>query len=229
MAKKRITRKQLLNEPDEFISVSSRLIRFGVDHKTPGLLGVAVFFIAIIALSGYHYFSNKAENTASALLQMNINQYAQAMTKKSPEQAREQVKAGFEQIMDSYGRTEAAKMARAIYAGICFRAGDIDKAISLYTESLDNYKEAPAICSLFTAGLGYCYEQKGEIQKAIDCFKKVADGTDAVGQDEALFNLGRLYADLGMADKSRDAFRTLIDSQSDSPYAELARERVAAK
>jgi TolA-binding protein len=46
-------------------------------------------------------------------------------------------------------------------------------------------------------------------------------------KDEALFNLGRLYAAMGENEKSTAAFKKIVSDYTDSIYIELARERVS--
>ena len=49
MAKKKITRKELLNEPDEFISCSSRLLSFTATHKIQILYFIGAMVVIVIA------------------------------------------------------------------------------------------------------------------------------------------------------------------------------------
>ena len=58
-------------------------------------------------------------------------------------------------------------------------------------------------------------------------FERIANSDNPVAQDVALFNLGRLYAELGDADKSRTAYRRLISEFQESVYYELVNEKLA--
>ena len=68
MAKKRVTRKQLLKEPDEFMTFTGKLIQFGRKYDKQLTYAACAFFIIIIGLTAFRFFSNRAENTASDLL-----------------------------------------------------------------------------------------------------------------------------------------------------------------
>ena len=53
MAKKRKkTRKELLKEPDEFITLSSKLIGFGVEHKNQLIYGLGIIVALALIVSG---------------------------------------------------------------------------------------------------------------------------------------------------------------------------------
>jgi hypothetical protein len=46
-------------------------------------------------------------------------------------------------------------------------------------------------------------------------------------KDVALFNLGRLYGELGDGPKSREAYGRLVSDYTDSIYFEIAKEKAA--
>ena len=60
MARKRVTRKQLLKEPDEFISFTGKLIQFSRQHDREITYAVSAFFIIVVALAAFRFFSNRA-------------------------------------------------------------------------------------------------------------------------------------------------------------------------
>ena len=48
-------------------------------------------------------------------------------------------------------------------------------------------------------------------------------------KDEALFNLGELYAEMGDNVKSIDAFKKILSDHAGSIYIEIAKEKVAGQ
>jgi len=57
MARKKISRKQLLNEPDEFITTTGRIIRFLQDNRRQvALYGIIVLAVLAAGFLGYSYF-----------------------------------------------------------------------------------------------------------------------------------------------------------------------------
>ena len=48
-----------------------------------------------------------------------------------------------------------------------------------------------------------------------------------VMKSDALFNLGILYAEIGLNDKSVEAFKKIVADHSDSVYYEVVRERLS--
>jgi tetratricopeptide (TPR) repeat protein len=78
---------------------------------------------------------------------------------------------GFEYIIQQYGGTKQANLAKA-YAGICyFNLGDYDSSIKLLKSfNSDDENIAPAIIGL----IGDCYVETGNVKEGISYFEKAA-------------------------------------------------------
>ena len=130
-------------------------------------------------------------------------------------------------ILDKYSEKNAGKLARIIYANICYNAGNADKAIELYDKAIQEVENDASFKNLVLSGLAYAHEAKKDYKTAIRYFETIANGNDPLMKDEAFFNLGRLYAETGEGEKSMNAFKTIVSDYTDSLYLELAKERVA--
>ncbi len=228
MAKrKRVTRKQLLKEPDEFLTFSRRLLLFVLENKVKIATGLGAFFAVIIVFSGIQYFSDRAEDKAFALIGQGVDKYETLLKDDGPEKAYTDVQSDFQLILDKYSEKNAGKLARIIYADICYNAGNADKAIELYDKAIQEVENDASFKNLVLSGLAYAHEAKKDYKTAIRYFETIANGNDPLMKDEAFFNLGRLYAETGEGEKSMNAFKTIVSDYTDSLYLELAKERVA--
>ena len=54
--RKKVSRKKLLKEPDEFITFSGRMFQFVMKHKTQLTYAVSIVVALIAVLSGYRFF-----------------------------------------------------------------------------------------------------------------------------------------------------------------------------
>lgn len=226
MAKKRVTRKQLLKGPDEFISFSSRLLESAIKYKVQISFALSIIVLLVIVVSGIRYFSNKAENRAFALLDQAIIGYSFIVKDSGPEKAYQNISQNFDFIIKKYSRRDAAKLAGLIYANICYSAGDYKKATALYNKSLQDFKNYPSINTFVLSGTGYNCEAKKDYKAAVNYFEMIVSQSGSIMKDQALFNLGRLYATMGENEKSIAVFKKIISDHTDSIYIELARERI---
>ncbi|MFC1886130.1 tetratricopeptide repeat protein [Thermodesulfobacteriota bacterium] len=222
--KKRITRKELLKEPDEFYTHSSILFRYILEHKKEFIYGLCAVFALAVIISGIRFFSNRAETKAFAMLDLAVVKYQALAQKKDLKEALKEAEADFEKIVDIYSGKEGGKIARLTYANICQRAGEFDKAITLYNRSLKDFKDEPFIKRLTIKGLAYSHEAKKDYQTAIQYFDMLASGSDADPKDEILFHLGVIYAEMGDAQKSKEAFDKIIANYPGSMYVEMIKE-----
>lgn len=228
MAKKKIPRKQLLKEPDEFLTFSRRVFLYVVEHQNQvtGAIGGLLVIIGVIA--GIRYFSSQSENRAYTRLAQVMEKYETAMKDKAkePKKVYEEVRDEFQKMLDEYPGSSAAKFARAAYADICYTAGETDKAVALYSEAGNGFAD-PSLKNIVLSSLAYSYEQKKEYSAAIAYFEQITRGENPMMKDEAYFNLGRLYDQAGDKTKSRDAYKKLISDYADSLYIEVAKEKVS--
>ena len=228
MVKKRVSRsrKRDLNEPDEFISFWSKLFDLISEYKLLFLSALGVMIAVIIVIIGIVYFTKKSEDKAFALLQQGIINYQTELKNSTPEKAFLDVENDFQRVMDKYSNRNGGKLASFIYANMCYTAKDYDKAIELYNKSLINFNDELFIKDLILKGLGYAYKAKKDFKTAAGYFEIIASEPDYTLKDEALFNLGELYAALGDHDKSITAFKKILSDHPGSMYIEIVKEKV---
>lgn len=221
MAKNRVTRKQLLNEPDEFITIASRLIEWAKENTRTLIVGSCVFFGAVLLISIYSYYRQGQAEAAETRLGQALSTYNAVMDAKDATAALAAVRDDFGALSASYGGTPAGRLGRVIYGNICIAGQDYDDAVVQYEKSLAHFGAESSLSNVILNGLAAAYQQKGDYNRAISYYKQMADGTSRVLKDAALFNLGRLYGQLGQAEDSRKAYERLGAEFPQSMYANL--------
>ena len=228
MAKKRKkTRKELLKEPDEFLTFSSKLIKLAIEHKTHLTYALGIILVLAVIISGIRFFSIRAENNASALLDKSLTKYNSIKAEKQPDEVYGEVSADFQFILNKYKGKESAKLARLIYANICYNAGKYKQAIELYKTALTDFAKYPMIHHQILSNLGYAYEQEEDYSTAVGYFEKISSAPEPIMRDEALYHLGRLYDKLGENEKSREAYNKILTDHQDFIYIDLVKERMS--
>ena len=86
--------------------------------------------------------------------------------------------------------------------------------------------DEPFLKNLILSGLGYSYKAKKDYKTSAKYFEIILAIPDNSVKDEALFNLGELYAEIGDKDKSTDAFNKILSDHSGSMYTEIVKEKV---
>jgi tetratricopeptide (TPR) repeat protein len=227
MARRASKRKRLLKEPDQFITFSKKLIDFGRSHKKALLIGgVAVLALVAAGISALQ-ISVHNEKKASTLVEKAVAKYSAALKATNPKTAYQRVKPDFNHIFKQYSSEKAVRIARIVYGNICYKAGDADQAISMYTRALDDFGQSKALKPLLLSGLGHAYMLKKEYPQALRYFKMITADNEKTLKSDALFNLAWLYEKAGDKKKSTAAYEQLLTDFPDSLYSQLAKEKVS--
>ena len=64
VAEKKVSRKELLNEPDEFISTTSRVITYARENPNLLISCIVVSVLAVVIGLGIYAYQSKKESTA---------------------------------------------------------------------------------------------------------------------------------------------------------------------
>ncbi len=223
MAKRNISRKKLLKEPDKIARSMTSLLDFArARPKTLAILGTFIFLL-IVGIAGFRYLSARSENRAFALLGQTESAYAQALAKGDAAQALETVSGDFKQLLDRYGDTIAGRLACLRDADAQFEAGRIDAAIALYDKALREFGDEPLYREQINDDLGHAYLRKKDFDKALGCFQKVVNGPNLGRTDEALFIMAWIYRKKGNLSEAHKMNAQLIAQYPESMYVDMAK------
>ncbi len=225
MAKKRVTRKQLLKEPDEFITTTGRLIGWAKENTRTLICGVSLFFGLVLVIAGYGVFKAHQASKAEDALSQALVKYQAASGDNQEIKALSTVRADFDALLNDYSRQPAGRVGRIIYGHYCLAGEAFDDAIKHYQMALAHFENDPSLSNVILNGLGSAHQQKGEYEQAMTYYKKIAAGTNPVLKDAALFNLGQLHEQMGETAERQKVFEQLGTDFPDSFYANLVREK----
>jgi tetratricopeptide (TPR) repeat protein len=151
--------------------IFSRSERFIETYKNLIVTVIAVIVLLVVAVLGirHYYYLPKEKEAQSAIFPgedyLASQEWALALN------GNEANYIGFLGIIEDYGITKTAKLAKA-YAGICYyHLGETEKAI----EYLKKFKTNDNLISPVITGLiGDCYVDSGNAQEGVEYFKKAA-------------------------------------------------------
>ena len=226
MATKKKTRKQLLKEPDEFITFTGKAITFITGHQKQISYMLCAIVAIVIIFFGYRFFAQRTETKAFTRLGQTQSKYDTLKKTSSETAAYSQVSEAFQSIIKKYGGNAGGKLARVIYANISFDAQQYEKAIALYKQSLKDFKDDKLVYNMILSNLGHAYQRVEDEQNAAVYFEKAASATDSPIREDALFNLGLMYEKLGEATKSQKTLQEILNNHPDSIYFDVVEEEL---
>lgn len=226
MTGKKISRKKLLKEPDEFISTTGKIIQYLRHHRRQvTLYGLISLAVIAAGLGGYTYLLWQ-EGKAQAVQQQAFELYQEAFVKAAnPEEEKESYRKALEKLREAlavYGRGNVSQVSQ-VYIGHCqYALKEYDQAIAAYSLCLDGPFRAMAL-----DGLGHCYEAKGDWAKALENFKKNMEGLRSPYQAEAVLGAARCYEALNQKEKALEVYKKALANNPKSWMAEFIQRKVS--
>jgi predicted negative regulator of RcsB-dependent stress response len=224
---RRITRKQL-KQSDEFVSTMDTVVQWMSDNWRPivgALAGVAVIAIGwwLVGL-----WSHSRAEDASYALQHAVATFEGETTAGQLEPAGdpEAAEAELLDVIEHYGKTDQADMARIYLARINLDRGETDAARDLLV-ALSERRRGDAIGRLATLDLIHLRIAAGQATEvAVELEAMVLGSDPRLPRDVALYELGELYISEQDPAQAGDYFRKLVEEFPESPYLSLARQRL---
>jgi len=201
--KLKISRKEL-KKPDEFISLTGRIINYCMGHSRQviSILAVVLFIGGVTSL--VIYYLSKKEARAQVSLAQGISLFRQGLFLKEdnddPSKSQEVLKNALKSLEEVYARYPRSKSGRIalLYGGNCLiLLRDYINAISLFDRALSaGIKGEIKEIGLF--GLAQSYEMQKNYEKALQYYSELAGingkftrGISYEGMSRCLLNMGR--------------------------------------
>ena len=186
MAKKiKITRKELLKEPDQFLSSTDKAMLFFKQNRSSVIIGVVVVMLFGLAFLGYQNYKKSQTMKFEALYfkMEKIAENSETKGKKLQEQLIE--------IRDQIDEGPHRNRASLFLADIYFQYEDFDKAKTIYEEVRS--KSTGLNHEMAAVNLAYTYEAMGNLQKAIDLYKLTINSNSIFPLFQVYWSLARCH------------------------------------
>jgi tetratricopeptide (TPR) repeat protein len=214
MSKKRV--KEEL-EQDVLLDTFSKAQSF-YDQNKNAVIGGAIALIILIGGSvGYYYYAEAQENEAQELMGQASQAYLQGNYDEALTGSDANFTVGFEQIINNYGMTEAANLARYYAAVSTFKLGNAQEAL----QYIENYEVPEGIMGVGPLSFhAVIHTELGNHAEAAEMYVKAAewnvnDSTTPYNYLEA----ANAYHDAGNAEKARQYAQKIIDEYDNSNQA----------
>jgi predicted negative regulator of RcsB-dependent stress response len=224
---RRITRKQLKKD-DEFVSAAEVIFRWIADNAKPLVAAItAVCVIALLwwAVSGW---MGARTDDASLLLYHATRTFEGEATPGSiaPAGDIEAAEAEFQQVIDSYGRSDQADMAKLYLARIALSRGEMEEARAALVELAQKRGDdvVGRLANLDLLNLRIASGQGTEVAAELEAM--VTGRSTGLPRDAALYRLGELYVEEGEPEKARSYLEMLVEEFPESPFVTGARQRL---
>jgi predicted negative regulator of RcsB-dependent stress response len=218
---RRITRKQL--KQDEFISTADSMVHWVIANWRPFVFGLAALCVVIVAWwAGTRWTGSRADRASYLLHQASAALEASA---QGGDVAAAETK--LQEVIDRYGRSEQADMARVLKARLKIDRNDLDGARALLVE-VSERRGGDAIGRVATLDLVHIQVAAGQASEVAPQLEAMVSGEDVrLPRDVALYELGQLFVATEDPVRARSYYQRLVDEFPESPYRAQASQRLA--
>jgi predicted negative regulator of RcsB-dependent stress response len=216
---RRITRKQL--KQDEFVSVVDSVVDKASNYWRPLVAGLGAVFVLVLLWGVISWWTGSRSEDAARLLYQAVQAYegdetASVGTDPAAAEAR------FEEVVDRYGRTDQADVARLYLARIAISRGEGDRARELLRR-LTRRTGDDALKQVATVELLHLRVAAGQgVEVAQELEAMLAAEDPQLPRDVAIYELATTLQENGEPDRAREFFDKLVNEFPESPYREAA-------
>jgi len=214
----RITRKDL-RQPDEFLTLSRRAGAWVGENRTAVLTAAGAVVVVLVAVIAYRAIGASREAGAARA-------YYAAQALATGQKYEEAAKA-FREVVDGYGGTEHAALARLQEANALLQAGRPAEAAVAYERFLDAGAPADYLRQLAQTRLAYTAEARGESAAALAAYAAATDTAELFAGD-ALLGEARAAEALGDTAKARTLYERYLEKYPASDRSAVASARLVA-
>ena len=227
MAKKKLSRKELLKNTDEFLTLSGKVVLYFNQHMHQlRLIGIGLVAIAVLYLSvwGYMKHTNKKGQAAYNVAYDTLVQSLQS--ENAVEDSIKKSEGLFEEVISDYGMSKAADLALAQVGHAKFTNKQYDDAIDYYEEFSTKSSDNEAYETLTLLALAACHEAKGEMKKAAGILDGIIETSDNPFRENAMLNLERIYRLDNQPEKADEILKTFAKEYANSPFYPMVKARI---
>lgn len=226
MTPKKLTRKELLKTPDEFLTLSDRTFHFIREHSKQFInIGFIVLAVVVLGFAINWYLNSQTARALAA-----YNQAAMEIPPESEYDAGEvqQAISALEGVVKEWNAKQPTQYALLDLGRLYYRAGEYDKSLDAYQKFLATISKSDDPLRYYVLdSIAYAYEAKGELDKAVESWNKIVALPGKLLKEEAYLGLGRIYQALNKKSEAAKAYQSYLTEYPNSPRAVLAKAKQA--
>jgi predicted negative regulator of RcsB-dependent stress response len=219
MAKVTSRRRSALDNPEEVLNLAQRLLEQVKPYAKWLILGVVVIAVGLGGWGVNAMIQERRQEKAGAALAL--------VTPKADLKAPDAAAAkALEKFVNEYAGTRAAREAQLTRANLLYKLGQYGEAAKAYESLLDT--RDPGWDILVNESLSYCYEGMGNVKKAAEVLKPLAEQISGPLKNEVLRRLAILFEQAKEPQEAAVYWRKLLDHPPNAALVPYLQEKLAA-
>jgi predicted negative regulator of RcsB-dependent stress response len=227
LAEKKVTRKDLLKEPDEFITTSGKIIRF-VREQPKLVAGVALLLglSLLIGLGIFNYQKYRLNKSNELFLQAHREYENSSAMSASPE-LWDQVLKRFESIAKDYGSLPPGEMALLYSGHVLYKKGDFKGALEKYDQMQSAKIVREGLAPLIMYHIAMTKFALKDYESALTMLDQLSKDLNSPYRREAFASIARIYESIGKNMEAVQAYKQYLKMFPEAPDAVFIKTRIS--
>ncbi len=229
MAEKKISRKELLKEPDEFLTWGAKTIRYVEENPRKAFAAVAaVVAICVVAMAYYSYRQYQVRAGHEALEKVYAPYHkASESTDAVDPQTWDKLLADFDLVVQQYGSSPAGEVALLYSGHVLYKKNDLKGALQRYEKMQSTSLAEKGLGSLIIYHIAMTRMAMADYEQAVQLFDRLAKNTGSPYRREAHASIAKIYLTTGKNKEALQAYKQYLKMFPQAPDAAFVRVRIA--
>ena len=229
VAEKKVSRKELLNEPDEFISTTSRVITYARENPNLLISCIVASVLAVVIGLGIYAYQSKKESRGHELFQVASRNFERESTSndKPNKETLEKLLTEFDSIAKDYGGYVSGDLALLYSGHVSYKTGNYESALERYTKTLNTSLAKHGFGPLIQYNMGQTLFALKNYDKALALFDQFSRDITSPYRREAHVKMAKIYEALGKNKEAVQAYRQYLKIFPEAPDADFVKARIA--
>ena len=201
----KMTRKELLNAPDEFVTTTSTAVKW--IKENPARFASITTIIIVIIISGIGFYYWKTNRDINSMLAYSNAYNNSGLTL---------------QVMQEYADTKAGKLSQLRLARLAYEQKDFPMAVNYTDDFINSWSHEDIFFWEGMLIMASAYMEQDKKDKALALLDQCTDKAPEHIRDQALFFRAQVLIGLERNDEAKESLKEISDNYQDIAQITLA-------
>ncbi|MFH0958642.1 MAG: tetratricopeptide repeat protein [Pseudomonadota bacterium] len=229
MAEKKPKRKELLNEPDEFITWSAIAVEYARNNYRSMVMGACAVVVVGLLLLGYFAYRNHRQTTSHEILESALREYSaiSGLPDDKITDQQDRVFDSLDKISKDYGDLPSGEIALLYSAHMLYSKGDFQGALDRYKKFQSSGIAMQSLGPLALYNIAQSYMALRDFEKAMASFDQLSKDVNSPYRREAYSSIARIYEMMNKKKEAAQAYKQYLKVFPEAPDADFVKTKIS--
>jgi predicted negative regulator of RcsB-dependent stress response len=228
LVEKKVSRKELLKESDEFLTTSGMVIKYFRENPRAITATVGVAVVCVLAALAFTSYQKFRISKSHELFEAAHKSYAISMADPSPSpEVLDKLFKSFDTIAGDYRSLVSGEMALLYTGHVLYRKGDYKESLERYNRMQSTNIVKEGLAPLIMYHIAMTKFALKEYDQALSMFDQLSQGINSPYRREAFASIARIYESIGKNMEAVQAYKQYLKMFPEAPDAIFIKARIS--